>query len=176
MPRVTKEQRAIRDRLVWQMFVSGVPYRDIGRHPKVKLSCRGVELSVRRTMETDRPHTEMLTGEARSVLLARLETLLRAAMPRAMDGNMRAVEVSRKLIEQEARVLGVGQPGHNGHDVDPGVRDDEPERDEDGLTALERYRLRHKEQPGDRERWAREAMLVPDADDDDDDDDEAADG
>lgn len=97
----------MRDRLVGRLFMSGWSYREIARHPKVQLSCRGVELSVRRTMGDDRDHVDLLTSRARDITLMRMESLLRAAMPKALDGDMRAWEACRRLLEAEARLLGV---------------------------------------------------------------------
>ena len=46
MPRVKADERARRDALVWQMFLAGVSYREIGKNPRVQLSCRGGSRSV----------------------------------------------------------------------------------------------------------------------------------
>lgn len=121
--------------------MSGASYREIARHPKVRLSCRGVELAIRRALAEDREHVDLLASEARAITLLRLESLLRIGMPRALDGNIRAWEGCRRLVEAEARFLGVDRPELGALQPEP---EEEPERDENGMTALDRYRQRHE--------------------------------
>jgi hypothetical protein len=107
MPRVSSEERVARDALVLRMFLSGASLREIARHPNVKLSKRGVELAVERQLAADGPHRRVLAASAESVYIQRLELLLRSSMPRALAGDLRAVEQCRKLLVAEARFYGL---------------------------------------------------------------------
>jgi hypothetical protein len=108
MPRVDAADRALRDAYVLRLFLSGWSLREIGRHPKVQLSKRGVELAIRRQLDLDSPHRRVLAEEARNVYVLRTELLLRAAMPKALDPThpqqLKAWEFCRRLLEQQATI------------------------------------------------------------------------
>ena len=105
MPRVSLEQRAERDARVMRLYLSGNSYREIGR--QVGLSCRGVQLAVKRhTQYSSRAATQL----EEHVYLERLETLLRAAWPQAIAGDLSALERCRRRLVAEARFFGVN-PG-----------------------------------------------------------------
>jgi hypothetical protein len=140
VPRVNADERARRDALVWQMFLAGVSYREIGKNPRVQLSCRGVELAVRRQMSGTAQRRNLLTDEAMAVHTERLESLFATAYAKAVSGNARAGEQCRRLLDQMARVRGLyAGPGER-----PATDDDDDSADvgEDGLDDLERFRLR----------------------------------
>jgi hypothetical protein len=86
------------------MFLAGVSYREIGKNPRVQLSCRGVELAVRRQMSGTAWRRNLLTDEAMAVHA----DVWRACSPRpyakAVTGNVRAGEQCRRLLDQMARV------------------------------------------------------------------------
>jgi hypothetical protein len=141
VPRVKADERARRDALVWQMFLAGVSYREIGKNPRVRLSCRGVELAVRRQMSGTAQRRNLLTNEAMAVHTERLESLFATAYAKAVSGNARAGEQCRRLLDQMARVHGLyAEAGEH-----PAFEDgDDASADvgEDGLDDLERFRLR----------------------------------
>ena len=70
----------------------------------------------------------------------RCERLLRVAFPRALAGDLRAWEVCRRLLAHEARLFGLfdGPPEDDGE-----IPLERLVRDENGLTVLDRYRLRY---------------------------------
>lgn len=139
MPRVKAYERARRDALVWQMFLAGVSYREIGKNPRVQLSCRGVELAIRRQMSRTAQRRHMLTDEAMAVHTERLESLFAAAYAEAVSGDVRAGEQCRRLLDQMAHMHGLyAGPGA---DFPAGGADDS-DVGEDGLDDLERFRLR----------------------------------
>ena len=89
------------------MFLAGVSYREIGKNPRVQLSCRGVELAVRRQMSGTAWRRNLLTDEAMAVHAERLESLFAAAYAKAVTGEVRAGEQCRRLLDQMARVHGL---------------------------------------------------------------------
>ncbi|MCU1701368.1 MAG: hypothetical protein JWR34_7431 [Mycobacterium sp.] len=99
VPRVSAEERVIRDALVARLFVAGVPLREIAAHPKVRLSRRGVEMAVRRHLALD----TLRSAQAEAVHIMRLESLLKVALPKALAGDLKAAEHARKLLVEEAR-------------------------------------------------------------------------
>ncbi len=85
-----------------RLFFQSLSYRDIGR--QVGLSCRGVQLAVKRhTQYSSRAATQL----EEDVYLERLETLLRAVWPAACEGNLDAVERARRILAQQARFFGL---------------------------------------------------------------------
>ncbi|WP_084055140.1 hypothetical protein [Mycobacterium avium] len=135
---MTAAERLARDQLVWQLFLAGVPYRKIGR--RVNLSCRGVELAVRRQLADTARRRNFMTEEAEALHNERLEALFAAAYGKAIEGNMRAQEQCRRLLAEMARVRGVDAfPGPV--PVPPPAGDDDD--DDDGeVDELEAYRRR----------------------------------
>lgn len=106
MPRVSAAERAARDVLVLRLWLGGSSFREIGRHPKVDLSCRGVELAIRRALTQD-ARVSVLSEHASALHVLRLQTLLRAFWPKALAGDLKAAEHCRRVLEQEARFYGL---------------------------------------------------------------------
>jgi hypothetical protein len=141
---VKADERARRDALVWQMFLADVAYREIGKNHRVQLSCRGVELAVRRQMSGTAQRRNLLTEEAMAVHTERLESLFAAAYAKAISGNLRAGEQCRRLLDQMARVHGLYSG--RGDDPAPEDADDRDDVGQDGLDDLERFRRRTQQQ------------------------------
>jgi hypothetical protein len=155
VPRLDPADRTRRDAIILRLFLSGWTIRDIGRHPKVQLSNRGVEIALQRQLDADTPHHRVLSDEARQVYVARIELLLSRLMPRALDQGdphqIRAWESVRRLLEQEARLTGLARPERTGR------RSGAPEEQgspggRGGDTPLAEYRAqfheRHDPRPG----------------------------
>lgn len=103
MPRLSAEATAERDRLVLRMYLAVRSYREIGRHPSILLSLRGVHLSLKRSL----PHSSRsVTEVAEIVYLERLEMMLRSAWPDAVEADLKAIEAVRRVLEIEARFFG----------------------------------------------------------------------
>jgi hypothetical protein len=104
---MAKEQRQERDGLILRLFLLGQRYRSIGIHLKVGLSPQGVGNVIHRGLAATAPQRDIFGEQAGAVYLIRLESLLRAAMPRALAGDMDAWEGCRRLLEQGARYFGL---------------------------------------------------------------------
>jgi hypothetical protein len=87
---VSAHLRGERDGLILRMFWAGSSYRQIARHPRIKLSHQAVGNVVRRELAADAPHREALSEQAASIYILRLERMLAAAMPQALQGDWRA--------------------------------------------------------------------------------------
>jgi hypothetical protein len=94
VPRINSGEREARDALVFAFFVAGQPYRQIGRHPAVRLSVRGVRLAVRRRL-------------AAAGGVARLEAMFADAYWRSCDGDERAGIQLRRLGTLLGRLEGL---------------------------------------------------------------------
>lgn len=107
VPKAKTEDRGVRDALVLRLFLAGVSYREIGRHPKVRLSARGVGNVVQKQLAADSSRRSLLAEEAVAVYMQRLESLLRSHWPKALAGDLKAAEYCRRVIAVEARLLGL---------------------------------------------------------------------
>jgi hypothetical protein len=67
-----------------RLFLAGHSYREIGRHPKVSLSPKGVGNVINRRLAEASPR--QLSQHCTEVYIERLEMMLRAAWPKAMRG------------------------------------------------------------------------------------------
>lgn len=128
MPKEKLEYRAARDALILRLFLAGHSYRQIGRHPKVNLSPKGVGNVVNRQLSEG---TNQLSRYGTNLYVERLEMMLRVAWPQALAGDLRAVALCLRVLKQEAKLYG----------LDDGVLD-EPEIDDLGLNLLEQFRSR----------------------------------
>jgi hypothetical protein len=89
------------------MFLAGVPYRDIGRHAQVRLSAQGVHNVVVRMMAKGARRRGLLEDDAFDIHQERTETLLAANWPKALAGDVRAAELCRRVLDQQARLHGL---------------------------------------------------------------------
>lgn len=131
MPRANRDMRVTRDAWVLRLFLAGYSYREIGRHPKVWLSPKGVSDVVHRALREANPKHNALGTQARVMYGERLEMMLRAVWPKAVAGDLRAVAVALRILAQEARF----------HALESGAADVDLLAD---ARALERYRARRQ--------------------------------
>lgn len=103
MPRADTAVRVSRDAWVMRLFLAGHSYREIGKHPKVNLSAKGVGNVVNRTLAEANPRHNDLGQQASTVYVERLEQMLRAVWPQAVRGDLKAVSVALRILAQEAR-------------------------------------------------------------------------
>lgn len=90
MPRAAADRRRERDALVLRMFLAGSSYRQIAKHPMIPLSPQAVSNVVQRELAADAPHREALSQQAADIYLLRLERMLAAAMPQALQCDWKA--------------------------------------------------------------------------------------
>ncbi|EIU63236.1 hypothetical protein [Mycobacteroides abscessus] len=105
MPRMGTEERTRRDAVIMRLFVAGWSYREIARHPNVDLAHQTVAQIVH--AELQKSGRTAFTEQVGTIYLERLETLLRASWPQAINGDLRAIEVVRRVLAQEARFYGL---------------------------------------------------------------------
>lgn len=77
--------------------------------------------------------------------MIRLETLIRAVWPKVMDGDLKAVEVARRVLEQQARLYRLEEQRMGA--IPPMAEQFVDDEDPDELDELARYRLRHRRRP-----------------------------
>jgi DNA-binding CsgD family transcriptional regulator len=139
-PKPDRAQMNLRDEKILRMMIAGASEREIAR--TVGLTRARVNQILKREIQRGDKHRQLLADEALTVHVARLETLIKAAWGKAINGDLKAIEVVRKAAESEARVLGV-MPGAAvpsvAEDLSEFDMDDPGDRDELAL-----YRRRHR--------------------------------
>ena len=107
MPKVAEGSRRLRDTLVLRLFLAGWSQRQIGRHPQVRLAQSTVGEVIRREIALDGPHRDELARQARAIYVERTNALLRVHFPKALDGDVSAAELVRKILDRQARLDGL---------------------------------------------------------------------
>jgi len=137
---LTTEQRSKRDALIMQMFLSGWSYADIGRHSHINLTHARVHAIVNKALAETAQRHALLQDKAFAIYVERMEALMKAMWPQAMQGDLKAVEASRRLLEQMSRLYDLEEEGKVTGAAPMSDADfEEPEGDE-----LAEYRRRHR--------------------------------
>jgi len=135
-------ERERRNALILQMFLGGWSEREIGRHPSVNLTGGRVHTIIKDKLEETAKQQNLMSERALNIYVARLETLIKAAWSKAVTGDLKAIEVGRRLLEQQARLYDLEEEGRI--PVIPPVSDQELDEDDESppATELEAYRRR----------------------------------
>jgi hypothetical protein len=142
---LSAEDRAARDALILNLFLSAWSERDIGRHPRVKLSGPRVHRIIQEQLKLAGERYGLVSKKALVIYSERLEMLLKAIWPKAVgDRDPKAIEVARRLLEQQGKFFGVtdeDRPMPESPMGDNEIVDD--------VTDLKRWRDRHRKPPGE---------------------------
>lgn len=131
---VNHAERLKRDRLVMRLHLAGVPYRDIAE--RVGISKTMAAKIVRRDIAKDAGDRQAAFPAelALEVSLQRSEALLAASWSRAVNGDIRAIEQARRLVEGMSKLQGLmpsvaervqRAKGEDYDDDDDGLDDDD---------------------------------------------------
>lgn len=140
---LTAAEREKRDKLIIDMFLIGHTQQSIAQHPNVQLTSQRVNQIISEEMERSKEDQLLRNKNAMSIYLSRLEILIREAMTQVVGGDLKAMEVARRLLEQQGKVYGLADNVPARTNVIPPMSDNEldPDEDVDELTA---YRLQRK--------------------------------
>lgn len=135
---VTDEQRERRNTLIMQFFFAGWSEREIARHNSVQLTPGHVHWVITRELKKLAGRHELLSDKALPMYIERLETLLKAAWPKAIQGDLKAIETARRLLEQQGRLWNLEEEGRL-PSAPPAA---DPEEDEGEVNELAAFRAR----------------------------------
>lgn len=142
-PKLTPEQRELRNAQILQLFIAGKSEMEIAKAVDTDRSL--VNRMLKDALKETAQHRELLNNQALSVYVTRLETLIEAAWEKVEEGDLKAIEVARRLLEQQAKLYGLaGSGGPTRTGSVPPLSDqqlEDPEEPEDELAA---YRQRHQ--------------------------------
>lgn len=108
-PRTTPAQREARNQMILNLFLAGYPQRVIAARPQVKMAERSVNRIIRAELERATKDHILRNENAMIIYLARLEQLVRAAFEHVNDGDLKAIEVTRRLLREQADVYGLAE-------------------------------------------------------------------
>ncbi|WP_301149002.1 hypothetical protein [Mycobacterium simiae] len=148
--RLSRSEREQRDARVIELLLAGLTYREIAGATGFR-SVSGVHRVVQRELVGGAERRDVLTDDARALFIERSEGLLRAHWERATraeNPDHRSAELCRKVVFQQARMLGVGQD--LGQPL-PGPTQTLPDQDgddDDGDDDLSRLRAKRNRTGG----------------------------
>jgi hypothetical protein len=143
-PKLTQEQRELRNAQILQLFIAGKSEMEIAQAVDTDRSL--INRLLKDSLKETAQHRQLLTNEALSVYVTRLETLMQAAWEKVEQGDLKAIEVARRILEQQAKLYGLAgssSPTRISSPIPP-LSDqqlEDPDEPEDELSA---YRQRHK--------------------------------
>jgi hypothetical protein len=122
------------------LFVAGNSDNEIGR--LVNLTGMRVNQIIKQELKNAARHHELLTDQALAIYVTRLETLLKAVWPKVAQQDLKAIEVARRLLEQQARLYDLEE---DKMPALPPMSDQDLSDDEnDPRDELSKYRMRHR--------------------------------
>jgi len=134
-------QRGERDRLILDLFLAGHTQQQIADNPRVKLGQPRVNQII--NLELDRATRDhiMRNENAMTIYMARMERLVRAAFEHVDDGELKAIEVARRLMGDQAKIYELVDLSPNAGGAGPVPPMGDTELDEEPLTdELSKYR------------------------------------
>lgn len=145
-PKLTEDQRELRNAQILQMFIAGKSEMEIAKAVDTDRSL--VNRLLKDALKETAQHRELLSNQALSVYVTRLETLIEAAWAKVEEGDLKAIEVARRLLEQQAKLYGLAGSAAptraTNTNPNPPLSDqqlEDPDEPEDELAA---YRQRHR--------------------------------
>jgi predicted XRE-type DNA-binding protein len=134
---LTPAQREGRDRLILDMFLAGKSQQEISIHPQVKLTQARVSQIINAELEQATKNQIVRNENAMTIFMARMERLVSAAMDHVDEGELKAIEVARRLMMDQAKIFELADAGSG---PVPPLSDEE--LDEDPIDDLAKYRQR----------------------------------
>jgi hypothetical protein len=144
-PRSAADRRK-RNTLIVDLFLTGLDQRKIGAHPEVRLSASRVNDIIKAELKRIQSEHVLRNVNAMTIWLARHEMLIRAALVKVAEGELKAIEPARRLQVDVARMFGLlDDDAISGVASVPPISDNEladTDSDDDAtkVSDLERYR------------------------------------
>lgn len=95
-----------RDDVIIRLYLAGLSQDEIGK--KVGLSRNRISVILKEQLDTISKDQLFASENRMTIFLARQEQLLRAAFEHVAQGELRAIEVARRLLAQQADIDGIG--------------------------------------------------------------------
>jgi len=139
VPSLPKEQREERNRQIMGLFIAGLSQREIGR--RVNLTGQRIDQIVKQELKAEARHQSLCTDQALNIYTARLETLLKACWPKVTQGDLKAIETARRVLEQMGRLYDIEEERFGA--LPPANELMNVDEAHDPRDELSKYRARH---------------------------------
>ena len=143
-PGMTPAARQQRDRIILDLFLAGYHQQAIADNPQVKLTKDRVGRIIRAELERATKDHILRNENAMIIYMARMEHLVQKAMGHVDDGDLKAIEVTRRLMADQAKIYELADGTVTAGPVPP-MGDTELD-DGESLDELGRYRAQRREQ------------------------------
>jgi hypothetical protein len=141
--RLNPKERAKRDAFILDLFVAGNTQAVIGAHPQVQLTEARVNQIVAAELKRCAQDHILRNTNAMTIYLSRMEYLVRKAMGHVDDGDLKAIEVTRRLMADQAKINDLAEGRVSAGPVPP-MSDAELD-DGEPLDELAAYRSQRRE-------------------------------
>lgn len=142
-PDMTADDRRRRNYRIMALFIAGNTDAEIAR--VVDLTPMRVHQIIKAELKNAARHHQLLSDQALAIYVTRLETLLKAVWPKVAQQDLKAVEVARRLLEQQARLYDIEE---DRMPALPPMSDQDLMDDDDPRDELAKYRIRHRRKAG----------------------------
>ena len=141
---LTPKQRQIRDTLIIDLFVAGHQQQVIAARLDVALTEARVSQIIKRELERAAKDHILRNTNAMTIYLARMEFLVREAIAHVEGGELKAIEVTRRLMADQAKINDLAEDRIPTAGPVPPMGDVELD-DGDPLDELSAYRAQRRD-------------------------------
>lgn len=143
---LTAAARAQRDELILDLFLAGHTQQQIAEDPRVKLGQPRVNQIINAELDRATRDHILRNENAMTIYMARMERLVRAAFTHVDDGELKAIEVARRLMGDQAKVYELVDLSPTAGGAGPVPPMGDTELDDEPLTdELSKYRAQRNQ-------------------------------
>jgi hypothetical protein len=102
--RLPPKERAKRDALILDLFVAGHHQKTIGANPQINLTEARVNQIVKAELDRCAKDHILRNANAMTIYMARMEHLVQKAMSHVDADDLKAIEVTRRLMADQAKI------------------------------------------------------------------------
>ena len=141
-PRLSGAARKRRDQLILDMFVAGNSQQKIADNPQINLTKMRVSQIVNAELERATKDHILRNENAMTIYMARMEILVREAFVHVTEGDLKAIELARRLMADQAKIYDIAEETVTAGPVPP-MSDTELD-DAEPVDELARYRAQRR--------------------------------
>jgi hypothetical protein len=102
--RLTPKERQKRDAFILDLFVAGYSQKTIGAHPQIQLTEARVNQIVKAELDRCAKDHVLRNANVMTIYMARMEHLVQKAMAHVDNDDLKAIEVTRRLMADQAKI------------------------------------------------------------------------
>ena len=142
--RLNPKERAARDTFILDLFVAGNTQHTIGAHPQVQLTEGRVNQIIKAELDRCAKDHILRNANAMTIYMARMEHLVRKAMDHVDNDDLKAIEVTRRLMADQAKIYDLVEDRVPTAGPTPPMSDNELDDDVETMDELAAYRAQRR--------------------------------